>query len=174
VYPRKWGRICAETGYPLKLPSPTNLAARLGHFPPASQAGRLAGPVFYVYVYSLVCKNWHGLSMYLLAPNRSGRGRTPLSLYFLSALQRHNTENSKLIFPEKALRGLSPYFHIHVSGGDLYIPKRNCVASFPISTFMCLWVIYIYSHDRSAYSADRKVYEPILKIYKSPSQTHAC
>jgi hypothetical protein len=26
---------------------------RLGHFPPASQAGRLAGPVFYVYVFSL-------------------------------------------------------------------------------------------------------------------------
>jgi hypothetical protein len=28
-------------------PSPTKLA-RLGQFPPASQAGRLAGPVFYV------------------------------------------------------------------------------------------------------------------------------
>jgi hypothetical protein len=26
---------------------------RLGHFPPASQAGRLAGPVFYVDVFSL-------------------------------------------------------------------------------------------------------------------------
>ncbi len=46
------GGICAETGYPLKLPSLTNLA-RLGHFPPASQAGHLAGPVFYVYVFSL-------------------------------------------------------------------------------------------------------------------------
>jgi hypothetical protein len=39
--------------YTLKLPSPTKLA-RLGHFPPASQAGRHAGPVFYVYVFSLV------------------------------------------------------------------------------------------------------------------------
>jgi hypothetical protein len=47
------GGICVETGYPLKLPSATNLA-RLGHFPPASQAGRLAGRVFYVYVFSLV------------------------------------------------------------------------------------------------------------------------
>ncbi len=45
--------ICAETGYPLKLQFPTNLA-RLGHFPPASQAGRLVGPVFYVYVFSMV------------------------------------------------------------------------------------------------------------------------
>jgi hypothetical protein len=42
---------CACTGNPLKLPSPTKLA-RLGHFPPASQAGRLVGPVFYVYIFS--------------------------------------------------------------------------------------------------------------------------
>jgi hypothetical protein len=38
-------------GNTLKLPSPTKLA-QLGHFPPASQAARLAGPVFYVYVFS--------------------------------------------------------------------------------------------------------------------------
>ncbi len=37
-------------------------------------------------------------------------------------LQRHNTENSKQIFSEKELRGLSPNFHIHVSVSDLYIP----------------------------------------------------
>jgi hypothetical protein len=48
------GDACAQTGHPLKLPLPTKLA-RLGHFPPASQAaGRLAGSVFYVYVFSLV------------------------------------------------------------------------------------------------------------------------
>jgi hypothetical protein len=41
---------CARTGHPLKLPSTTKLA-RLGHFPPASQAGGLAGPVFYVSVF---------------------------------------------------------------------------------------------------------------------------
>ncbi len=58
MYSRKWGgggRRCAQTGHPLKLPSSTKLG-RLGHFPPASQAGRLAGPVFYVctvYVFSL-------------------------------------------------------------------------------------------------------------------------
>jgi hypothetical protein len=45
---------CARLGNTLKLPpSPTKLA-RLGHFPPASQAGRLAGPVFFVYVCSLI------------------------------------------------------------------------------------------------------------------------
>jgi hypothetical protein len=38
---------CSRTGHPLKIPSPTK-PARLGHFPPASQAGRLAGPVFYI------------------------------------------------------------------------------------------------------------------------------
>jgi hypothetical protein len=32
----------------------TTKLARLGHFPPASQAGRLAGPVFFVYVCSLI------------------------------------------------------------------------------------------------------------------------
>jgi hypothetical protein len=34
----------------------------------------------------------------------------------------HNIENSKQIFPEKELRGLSPNFHIRVSVIDLYIP----------------------------------------------------
>jgi hypothetical protein len=38
------------------------------------------------------------------------------------ALQRHNTENSKQIFPEKVLCGLTPNVHIHVSMTDLLIP----------------------------------------------------
>jgi hypothetical protein len=32
------------------------------------------------------------------------------------------TENLKIIFPEKELRGVSPNFLIHVSVSDLYIP----------------------------------------------------
>jgi hypothetical protein len=36
-----------------------------------------------------------------------------------STQQRHITENSKQIFPEKELQGLSPNFHIHVSVSDL-------------------------------------------------------
>jgi hypothetical protein len=38
------------------------------------------------------------------------------------SLQRHNTENSKQVFPEKELRGHNLNFHIHVSVNDLYIP----------------------------------------------------
>jgi hypothetical protein len=42
----------------------------------------------------------------------------------LPALLRHNTENSKQIFPEKELCCvLSPNFHIHVSVSDWYIPR---------------------------------------------------
>ncbi len=44
---------CARMGNSIKLPSPTKLA-RLGNFPPACRAGRVAGPVFYVMVFSLV------------------------------------------------------------------------------------------------------------------------
>jgi hypothetical protein len=39
------------------------------------------------------------------------------------ALQRHNSEKSKQIFPEKEFRGISPNFNIHVSVSDLYIPR---------------------------------------------------
>jgi hypothetical protein len=41
-------------GHPLKLQSPTKLA-RLGHFPPASHAGRLAGSVFYTIYFFWIC-----------------------------------------------------------------------------------------------------------------------
>jgi hypothetical protein len=37
----------------------------------------------------------------------------------VTTLQRHNTENSKQIFPKKELHGHSPNSYIHVSVGDL-------------------------------------------------------
>ena len=40
----------------------------------------------------------------------------------IAALQKHNTENSKQIFPERELRGHSPNSCIHVSVSELYIP----------------------------------------------------
>jgi hypothetical protein len=42
-----------------------------------------------------------------------------------AALQRHNTENSKQIFPEKEQRGLSPSFYIHVNVSDFYSQIRS-------------------------------------------------
>jgi hypothetical protein len=43
--------------------------------------------------------------------------------YLLSStLQRQYTENSKQIFPEMKLRGLSPNFYIPISVSNLYIP----------------------------------------------------
>ncbi len=59
------------------------------------------------------------------------------------ALQRHNAENSKQIFP------------------------RNCVASVPISTFMCLWCVSLFCY--------RKICGPILGLSSiNRSQTHEC
>jgi hypothetical protein len=43
----------------------------------------------------------------------------------IPALQRHNTENSQQIFPEKELRGVSLNFHCHVSVSDLYIARMG-------------------------------------------------
>jgi hypothetical protein len=40
----------------------------------------------------------------------------------MSALQRHNTDIHDKYYQKKELRGLNPYFHIHVSVSDLYIP----------------------------------------------------
>jgi hypothetical protein len=51
-------------------------------------------------------------------------GYVVFALPFLGgALQRHNTENSKQILPEKELGtgSLSPIFNIYVSVSDLYI-----------------------------------------------------
>jgi hypothetical protein len=45
--------------------------------------------------------------------------------YIYPALQRHNTQNSKQIFPEKEWRGLSPNFHIHVSVRGF--PRSACL-----------------------------------------------
>ena len=47
-----------------------------------------------------------------------------VGLYWVDSMQdlarhRTNTENSKQIFPEKELRGLSPNVHIHMSVSDL-------------------------------------------------------
>ncbi len=54
-----------------------------------------------------------------------------------------------------------------------YSQKRNCAAWGPISTFMCLWAIYIFPLLVCLFCC-RKICGPILGIYKSQTQTHEC
>ncbi len=76
------------------------------------------------------------------------RGTVQAWMILAPTLQRHNAENSKQIFPEKELRGLSPNFRIPVSVSDLYI----------------------YSHDQSAYCAAGKYVDRFWE-YINRSQT---
>ncbi len=66
-------------------------------------------------------------------------------------LQRHNTEHSKQIFPEKELGGASPV---------------------PISTFMCLWAIYIF--PVCLFCCRKIQYVDRFWEYINHSQTHEC
>ncbi len=74
-----------------------------------------------------------------MMPERRGKGilcaHHGLKLH---TLQRHNTENSKQLFPEMKLRGLSPNFDIHVSlSDDLYIPTIGLPILLQENT--CMW-----------------------------------
>ncbi len=81
-----------------------------------------------------------------------GGMRLKVRRHFYSALQRHNTDNSKQIFPEKKL----------------------CYQSQILHSYMFLWAIYIFPQSVCLFCC-RKIGGPILEIYAvDRSQTHEC
>ncbi len=61
-----------------------------------------------------------------------------------------------------------------VLGRKNYSQKRNCTASVRISTFMCLWAIYIFPETVCLFCCRKIQYVYRFWEYLNRSQTHEC
>jgi hypothetical protein len=65
------------------------------------------------------------------------------------------------------LRAQTLYNWAHCKEIWIYVfQKRNCAASVPISTLMCLWAIYLFPRSAHLFSCSR-IGRPVRGIYKS-------
>jgi hypothetical protein len=89
---KKMGENMRRDRLPSKaIPSPTNLA-QLGHFPPVSHAGRLAGPEFYVYVFSLGAPSFWEVGRRMPRHEQKRMGAI-----LVNSMQRHLFRNARIL-----------------------------------------------------------------------------
>ncbi len=110
-----------------------------------------------------------------LQHDRMVSGKTELKILILAPIKVLNNLCKSLYISVQYSQnlGLKPDTHIKnttVKIRKKYSQKRNCAASVPISTFRCLWSIYILPWSVCLFCC-RKICGPILGIYKLPTDT---